>query len=95
MPKSPQIFEKRFVGPSNLGLRKTIRDATEAAMPCCAGVMRATITGLGASLALTPLGLAKLTLVAEDYAKVRKSREPKCPCDACVAGGLQQLGALG
>jgi len=90
-----RLFERRFSGKDNAGLRKAIRDAADGAMPACGPVVERAVLGLASSVALTVAGKATLAEVAADYRAANGEGSPRCDCDACVAGGLQRLGAFG
>lgn len=66
-------YERHFAGRSNAGLRKRIREIAinwGVDMPPCESV-GGQIRSLAGKVALTPLGLACLELVAADYDAIR------------------------
>lgn len=89
-------FEQRFEGKSNAGLRKMIREACgRVTGGSCGARYEQAVLNLGARVALTPAGKETLAKVAADYRRANGESSPRCDCDACVAGGLQRLGAFG
>jgi len=90
-----RLFDRHFEGKVNAGLRKQIREAADGVMPACGPVVERAVLALGASVALTVHGRAKLAAAAADYRAANGESNDRCDCDSCVAGGLQRLGALG
>lgn len=86
-------FEKRFEGKSNAGLRAKIREAVVGGR--CGIANEKSVLALGRTIALTASGQATLQQVAADYRAIGGERSSRCDCDACYAGNLQALGALG
>jgi len=84
-------FDRHFAGRDNAGLRAKIRDAVEAHR--CGESNAASVLSLAGTVALTAGGRATLERVVEDYRAAGDNT--RCDCDACYAGKLQSLGALG
>ena len=88
-------FDRRFAGRSNAGLRAEIRRVADGVMPACGPVVERAVLALSCRIALTALGRATLADVAADYRAANGDYCARCDCDACCAGNLQRLGALG
>lgn len=95
MAKQARLYERHFTGPTHAGLRKQIREACDAAMPACGPRLERIVLGFASTVALDAAGRATLAKVAADYRAAQPDSSPRCDCDACVAGGLQRLGAFG
>lgn len=86
-------FERHFSGRSNAGLRKAIREAVGGHR--CGESNARSVLALTSTVALTEAGRHTLSLVASDYREAGSSFRHSCDCDACYAGNLQRLGAIG
>jgi hypothetical protein len=83
-PAHKALFDRRFAGPANAGLRASIRYA--AATPACGPSQARAVLSLRGTVALTASGKATLEAVAADYA-AGPGYVPGCLCDACAAAG--------
>lgn len=86
-------FEKRFEGRDNAGLRAKIRAIVYE--KSCGPLNEQAVLSLRRTVALTASGEATLRQVALDYRRAGGELSRTCDCDACYAGNLQALGALG